>query len=63
MIGLRFPLLLLAAFLPYATTVLGHYPDNPVAALLFGLVFGLILASRAAIYQGGGWKRLRIRTS
>jgi uncharacterized membrane protein len=127
MIGLHFPLLLLAAFLPYATTVLGHYPDNPLAALLFGLVYGLVLASRAAIqtlagrddevlqpeadrprhrisvvtawavvvywaltlpfvwwapwtqipwfltglignlvgriYQGGGWKRLRIRTS
>jgi hypothetical protein len=30
MISLHFPLLLLAAFLPYATTVVGHYPDNPL---------------------------------
>src|ERR1700689_3990504 len=49
MIGLHFPLLLVAAFLPYATTVLGHYPDNPLAALLLGLVVGALLACRSAI--------------
>jgi uncharacterized membrane protein len=32
MVALHFPLLLLAAFLPYATTVLGHYQDHPLAA-------------------------------
>jgi uncharacterized membrane protein len=49
MVALHFPLLLLAAFLPYVTTVLGHYQGNPLAALLFGLNVGLLLASRAAI--------------
>jgi uncharacterized membrane protein len=49
MIGWHYPLLLLAAFLPYATTVLGHYPDNPLAALLLGLVVGALLVSRSAI--------------
>jgi uncharacterized membrane protein len=49
MIGLHFPLLLLAAFLPYATTVMGHYPDNPLAALLLGLVVGALLAARSAL--------------
>jgi uncharacterized membrane protein len=54
MVALHFPLLLLAAFLPYVSTVLGHYPDNPLAALLFGLVFGLLLACRAAIQTLAG---------
>jgi len=49
MIGWHFPLLLLAGFLPYATTVLGHYPDNPLAALLYGLVVGALLLCRSAI--------------
>ena len=53
-VAVHFPFLLLAAFLPYATTVLGHYPDNPLAALLFGLVFGLLLACRAAIQTLAG---------
>jgi uncharacterized membrane protein len=48
-IGLHFPLLLLAAFLPYATIVMGHDPDNPLAALLLGLVVGVLLASRSAM--------------
>jgi uncharacterized membrane protein len=48
-IGWHFPLLLLAAFLPYATTVMGHYPDNPLAALLLGLVVGALLVCRSAI--------------
>jgi uncharacterized membrane protein len=48
-IGLHFPLLLLAAFLPYATTVMGHYPDNPLADLFFGLVVGVIFICRSAI--------------
>ena len=49
MIGWHFPLLLMAAFLPYATTVMGHYPDNPLAALLLGLVIGALLVCRSAI--------------
>jgi uncharacterized membrane protein len=49
MISWHFPLLLLAAFLPYATTVMGHYPGNPLAALLLGLVVGALLACRSAI--------------
>jgi uncharacterized membrane protein len=49
MIGLHFPLLLVAAFLPYATTVMGHYPDNPLAALILGLVVGVLLAVRSAL--------------
>jgi uncharacterized membrane protein len=51
MIGWHFPLLVLAAFLPYATTVLGHYPDNPMAALLLGVVAGLLFVCRSAIQQ------------
>jgi hypothetical protein len=31
MISFHFPLLLLAALLPYTATVMGHYPDNPRA--------------------------------
>ncbi len=54
MIGLHFPLLLLAAFLPYMATVMGHYPDNPLAALLFGSVVGVLLACRSAIQTGAG---------
>jgi uncharacterized membrane protein len=49
MVGLHFPLLLVAAFLPYATTVMGHYPGNPLAALLLGLVVGALLAVRSAL--------------
>jgi uncharacterized membrane protein len=49
MIGWHFPLLLLAAFLPYATTVLGHYQDNPLAALLYGVVVGALLTCRSAV--------------
>jgi uncharacterized membrane protein len=49
MIGLHFPLLLLAAFVPYVTTVIGHYLGNPLAALLFGLVVGALLLCRSAI--------------
>jgi uncharacterized membrane protein len=49
MIGLHFPLLLLVAFLPYPTTIVGHYLDNPVAALLFALAVGGLLLCRSAI--------------
>ncbi len=49
MIGWHFPLLLFAAFLPFAATVLGHYLGNPVAALLFGVVVLLLLVSKTAI--------------
>ena len=49
MVGWHFPLLLLAAFLPYATTVMGHFHDNPMAALLlWAVVWGLLL-SRSVI--------------
>jgi hypothetical protein len=54
MIGFHFPLLLLALFLPYTATVMGHYPDNPLAALLFGSVVGVLLACRSAIQTGAG---------
>jgi uncharacterized membrane protein len=49
MIGFHFPLLLLAAFVPYATIGVGHYPGNPLAALLFGLVVGALLVCRSAL--------------
>jgi uncharacterized membrane protein len=49
MIGLHFPLLLVVAFLPYPTTIVGHYLDNPVAALLFTLAVGGLLLCRSAI--------------
>jgi uncharacterized membrane protein len=49
MIGWHFPLLLLVAFVPYATTVMGHYPDNPIAALLLGFVVWALLVCRSAI--------------
>jgi uncharacterized membrane protein len=49
MIGWHFPLLLLAAFLPYVTTMIGHYPGNPLAALLYGLVVGALLLCRSVI--------------
>ena len=48
-VGWHFPLLLLVGFLPYVTTVLGHYPANPLAALLFGLVVGGLLICRSII--------------
>jgi len=51
MIALHFPLLLLVAFLPYPTTVIGHYPDNPLAALLFTLVVGGLLLCRSLIQR------------
>jgi uncharacterized membrane protein len=47
MIGWHFPLLLFAAFLPYATATMGHSRDNPLAALLFGVVVLLLLVSRS----------------
>jgi uncharacterized membrane protein len=49
MIGWHFPLLLLVAFLPYATAVEGRYAANPVASLLFGLAVGGLLLCRTAI--------------
>jgi uncharacterized membrane protein len=50
-IAWHFPLLLLAAFLPYPTTVLGHYADNPVAALFYGLTVLFLLLCRAVLQQ------------
>lgn len=54
MLAWHFPLLLLAAFLPYASTVMGHYSDNPLAALLFGLVVGALLFCRSEIESRAG---------
>jgi uncharacterized membrane protein len=51
MIGLHFPLLLLAAFLPYPTTVIGHYASNPVAAFGFTLAVGGLLLCRTLIHM------------
>lgn len=47
----HFPLLLLAAFLPYPTTVVGHYAGNPLAAAFYGLTVGCLLACRAVLEQ------------
>lgn len=47
MIAVHFPLLLLAAFLPYTTTIMGHYANNPLADLLFGVVVGVIFGCRS----------------
>jgi uncharacterized membrane protein len=49
MIALHFPLLLLVAFLPYPTTVVGHYASNPVAAFCFTLAVGGVLLCRTLI--------------
>jgi uncharacterized membrane protein len=49
MVAWHFPLLLFAAFLPYASTTYGHYSDNPMAALLYGLVVAALLFSRTVI--------------
>lgn len=49
MVALHFPLLLLVAFVPYPTTIVGHYSDNPLAALFFALVVGGLLMCRSAI--------------
>jgi uncharacterized membrane protein len=53
MVGWHFPLLLFAAFLPYASTTYGHYADNPMAALLYGVVVAAVLLSRTAIQAEG----------
>jgi uncharacterized membrane protein len=49
MVGWQLPMLLLVAFIPYATTVMGHYSDNPLAALLFGLSVGIVLLCRSVM--------------
>ena len=49
MVQWHFPLLLFAAFLPYSTSVLGNYADNPMAALLYGVNVGVILLSRSLV--------------
>jgi uncharacterized membrane protein len=48
-VGLHFPLLLLIGFLPYVTTVVGHYISNPLAAGLFGLTLAALFLCRSAI--------------
>src|SRR5579875_1933731 len=49
MTGWHFPLLLLSALLPYATSVFGHYSDNPMAALLYGANVTALLLCRTII--------------
>lgn len=49
MMAWHFPLLLFAAFLPYASSVLGHRSGNPLAALLYGLVVDALLLSGTLI--------------
>jgi uncharacterized membrane protein len=53
MVGWHFPLLLFAAFLPYASSTYGHYADNPMAALLYGVVVAAVLFCRSAIQAEG----------
>ena len=72
MVGWHFPLLLFAAFLPYASSTYGHYADNPMAALLYGLVVAVVLFCRTLIQaeglrdgvliEGAGPRRLPSRT-
>ena len=60
-VGWHFPLLLLVGFLPYATTVVGHYPTNPGAALLYGVTLAGLLFCRSMVlscaYQPSGVRR------
>jgi uncharacterized membrane protein len=49
----HFPLLLLSAFLPYASSTYGHYGHNPMAALLYGGVVAALLVCRSAIQSEG----------
>lgn len=51
MVGWHFPLLLFAAFLPYSTSVLGSYSDNPLGALLYGGNVFVILLCRCLIQR------------
>jgi uncharacterized membrane protein len=53
MVAWHFPLLLLAAFLPYASSTYGHYSYNPMAALLYGGVVTAVLFCRTAIQAEG----------
>jgi hypothetical protein len=54
MTSLHFPLLLLSALLPYVAVALGRYPDNPLAAMLFGLDVGALLLCRAGLQTAAG---------
>ena len=51
MVQWHFPLLLFAAFLPYSTSVLGDYGDNPMAALLYGVNVAVILGCRSMVQR------------
>jgi uncharacterized membrane protein len=51
MVRWHFPLLLFAAFLPYSTSVIGQYGDNPVAALLYGGNVFVILLCRSLVQR------------
>ena len=51
MVRWHFPLLLFAAFLPYSTSVLGSYSDNPLGALLYGGNVFVILLCRCLVQR------------
>jgi uncharacterized membrane protein len=51
MVRWHFPLLLFAAFLPYSTSILGSYSDNPMAALLYGSNVFVILLTRSLVQR------------
>ena len=51
MVQWHFPLLLFAAFLPYSTSILGDYSDNPMAALLYGGNVAVILGCRVLVQR------------
>jgi uncharacterized membrane protein len=51
MVRWHFPLLLFAAFLPYSTSILGSYSDNPMAALLYGTNVFVILLTRSLVQR------------
>src|SRR6201992_906274 len=51
MVRWHFPLLLFAAFLPYSTSILGSYSDNPLGALLYGGNVFVILLCRCLIQR------------
>jgi uncharacterized membrane protein len=53
MVRWHFPLLLFAAFLPYSTSIIGQYGDNPVAALVYGGNVFVILLCRSLVQREG----------
>jgi uncharacterized membrane protein len=62
MVAWHLPLLLVVGFLPYATSVFGTYTDNPAAALLYGLTFGVLLTCRSVVQSLATRDRLLLRS-